>query len=609
MSLKGFQFPDRRPTLDFKPALLRRLDPNLVFERSTTATFTGRDGVIRSAGPGAPRFDTDLSTGANLGLRVEAGSTNFVSNSQNLTRRANNLTNTLPPPSFTSYVQPHAALAPDGTFTASRVISGSYSNALNTIITASSSGPYTASCWYRKDPRQIHNGPAGPSAGISLFSNTGNTRVFLSDKTDAVNWTRIHITVNLDPGSHSFNFLNAFNVENVSYLIWGAQIEPGPFPSTYIPTPATFTGRTSTATYYDADGILQTAAVDEARDNAYFPDENGIMRPAELLLETAATNYAKRLQNWNRFGEATTTSNAGIAPDGTNTAVKLERASSGNHWYRLDDLALPPNANMWARSVFLKAGSRDSVTINFLEYNLTTGTVGSGGYMIPLPNGWYRCVRIQGSSTDFVIAMAGAGYVYAWGAQQEAGDYASSYIDIPGTSTVTRSADTSTSSTVTRSAEILTLSGSRLDNAYNPAAGTLYTQVSVPASTTPLPALELQSATETDSMALLANNGTGQGAFRITADGTTTVDITDATIPAGAKASTKLAASYSPNQFSLAQDGNIAVTADSGLPLPNITTLGIGYSPSTNTFLNGTVKRVAYWPSVLPDATLRGLTI
>ncbi|NBS92633.1 MAG: hypothetical protein EBT27_02670, partial [Betaproteobacteria bacterium] len=64
-------------------------------------------------------------------------------------------------------------------------------------------------------------------------------------------------------------------------------MEAGSFPTSYIPTPATFTSRASTATFYDANGIIQTAATNVARSNAFFPDSNGVMVPAGLLLESA----------------------------------------------------------------------------------------------------------------------------------------------------------------------------------------------------------------------------------------------------------------------------------------------------------------------------------
>jgi hypothetical protein len=73
-------------------------------------------------------------------------------------------------------------------------------------------------------------------------------------------------------------------------LVWGAVREQGSFPTSYIPTPATFTSRASSATYYDASGVIQTANTNVARSAAYFPDSNGVMKPAGLLLEAAGTN-------------------------------------------------------------------------------------------------------------------------------------------------------------------------------------------------------------------------------------------------------------------------------------------------------------------------------
>jgi len=56
------------------------LDPRITFTRSTTATFTGSNGLIQTAAIDAPRFDYNPTTLASLGLLIEEQRTNLLLN-------------------------------------------------------------------------------------------------------------------------------------------------------------------------------------------------------------------------------------------------------------------------------------------------------------------------------------------------------------------------------------------------------------------------------------------------------------------------------------------------------------------------------------------------
>ena len=49
------------PSLKLDFANARALDPRITFTRASTATYVGRDGLIKTAGVDEPRFDHDLS--------------------------------------------------------------------------------------------------------------------------------------------------------------------------------------------------------------------------------------------------------------------------------------------------------------------------------------------------------------------------------------------------------------------------------------------------------------------------------------------------------------------------------------------------------------------
>jgi hypothetical protein len=73
-------FPSTRPSLNLNFARSQKLDPRITFTRSSSATYTGGDGLIKTAATDTPRFDFDTTTGECLGLLIEESRTNSVRN-------------------------------------------------------------------------------------------------------------------------------------------------------------------------------------------------------------------------------------------------------------------------------------------------------------------------------------------------------------------------------------------------------------------------------------------------------------------------------------------------------------------------------------------------
>jgi hypothetical protein len=281
--------------------------------------------------------------------------------------------------------------------------------------------------------------------------------------------------------------------------IWGAQLEKGDKPTSYIPTPTTFESRASTGTYFDSNGVLQTAAIDEPRENHVLVDGEWVSQG--LLIEpVAATNkllWSESFDNavWAKATGTVATANAIAAPDGTTTATSVEDISTTTD--NLVRQSLPSASvaeQVYTASLFVKAGSSNSFTFNSYvetetEYNLVVdiskGTVvsvtsGVAGYSVtPLSNGWYKIsmsfVAVASSNTIVVRIWptnrsngSATGSVYIWGAQLEEGTQPSSYIkttDAP----VTRAADVGSSVEVERAQDDLT---APLTGEYNPRQGT-----------------------------------------------------------------------------------------------------------------------------------------
>ena len=279
---------------------------------------------------------------------------------------------------------------------------------------------------------------------------------------------------------------------NSGVYVWGAQVEAGSYPSSYILEGTTWSSRASTATYYDSNGIIQTASSGVARDAAYYP-KDGVFYPiGRTLIEVASTNlvlYSEALDNavWSKGG-TTITANATTAPDGNTTADEIVMDGlAGLHYAQTSSISFT-SGTVYTASIYLKYVdwqyvnmlNTTAVGTEYAVFDLLNGEVVGGNYtrasITDVGNGWFRCeyTFIPVSTTSGVVwpvwfsesasstrnpSFVGNGSVYAWGAQVESYSpasytayYATSYIPTTS-STVTRAADVFTSGAVTRAAD------------------------------------------------------------------------------------------------------------------------------------------------------------
>jgi hypothetical protein len=208
--------------------------------------------------------------------------------------------------------------------------------------------------------------------------------------------------------------------------------------------------RDSVGTYPDADGVLQTAAIDAIR-LAY--DADGVALGA--LLEVTRTNLVRQSSDlsaspWTNqtvgSGSVTVTANAATAPNGLTEATRLQfsACAAGDTAARAQSLSVTAGTTR-APSIWLKAAAATDVWMRQGNVSLQQIIIGTD---------WQRFEPTPGAasptSINFQILCndgsnaSDAKDIYAWGAQFEQDAAAASSYIATGASSALRAADVET---------------------------------------------------------------------------------------------------------------------------------------------------------------------
>jgi hypothetical protein len=340
-----------------------------------------------------------------------------------------------------------------------------------------------------------------------------------------------------------------------------------------------------------------------------------------LLIEEQRTNlltYSEDFTNaaWTKIG-ATLTSNSVTAPNGTVTAETLvEDSSTGNHWLFQSGGA----AGAYSATVYAKAAGRSwlvfrftvSGTITYAWFNVSTGTVGTvqaglTATITSVGDGWYRC-SISGTmsaASPIVIGAANAdnsnlytgnsgNALFLWGAQLEAGAFATSYIP-------------TVASQVTRAADSASMIGNNFARWYNQTEGTLYAQFDSLGLTAVFARIfGVSDGTANNRIRTYISSATNiQSTINVGGVEQALLNSTTTTITSGAH---KVAVAYVINDFGQSADAGTVATDTSG-STPVVNLLGLGQSELLGSlYLNGHLARFAYYPRRLANTELQGIT-
>jgi hypothetical protein len=181
-------------------------------DRISGGTYVGRNGLVQSAASNEPRVDFLNNTkGA---LLLEPQRTNNQTYSEQFDNSAYFKYNSM---SVTS----NDTTAPNGTLTADKIISdGSQSLVMRSFGKGTIGSVNTFSVWAKKGNFD--------KLRIDLADSGGQTFT-LTDE-----WQRVSITITPSNDKADFEMPNANNGDFI--YLWGAQIEVGSYPTSYIPT-------------------------------------------------------------------------------------------------------------------------------------------------------------------------------------------------------------------------------------------------------------------------------------------------------------------------------------------------------------------------------------
>jgi len=458
----------------------------------------------------------------------------------------------------------------------SSLISGS---PLTTSITAVGNG------WYRCSISALTIASVSPSARLQMYN--GSTNSYAGDGVSG-------------------------------FYAWGAQVSDSASLDPYVYNPAA--ALTSTAYY-----------------GPRFDYSPTTLAPLGLLIEEARTNlllYSDQLDVAATWPSANidVTANAIVSPDGTTNAdAIIEKTTPTVFHYINQSVTKAASAIQYAASFYVKNKGRD-IVINIqsssangviARINPETGNIASGiaafgtGWTAgsltttSVGDGWYKVVMVATSDTattaqfqcslyNAVLATNiytgdGVSGVYIWGAQLEAGSFATSYIPTAGAS-------------VTRSADVATMVGNNFSNWYNQTTGTL--------------AVSFDASANSNATYVSASNGTiTQNSLHIDNDtgnmravyysGSTLITALGLGSIGTVGTSNKIATAYAVNDFAASRNGGTVATFTSPGAVPvSLTQLNIGTDDRLVApyYTNGHIKTISYYNTRLTNTQLQAIS-
>ena len=501
------------------------LDSRLSFHRDSYATYYDRAGVIRVASPNQPRFDHDPETGESRGLIIERPQNNRLTTTTGFNVAWAHTAGT--------GNHQNAGLAPDGTWSASKLVGYNTSSTKHYVYRGSVSGDRTWSVYAKAaEHSRVYFWEGGVTAQNAGFDLTGDGAVFSSVPSNAATikhvgngWYRCTLSVSVSSGNPLLiigimpttqtHYSTNWNGDGGGVLLWGAQEEPGTYATSYIPSSNGFRSRSTSKSYFNENGILSYASKNQkvipysmpyqketfgldsnpsvVRFTIETPPDNPVK--SQYHQEAASTNqedFSYNISSGNHgLAGSCEVTNETTAPDGTYTAGKFVFTNAND---RLDDVHNTfSDGQYYTFSIWVK-GPANTITASSILSN--TGANVEPKYV--LTGEWQKIVIVkkfltsqggtnvrthgvinrgtpgQNTTASDGTVLPYASYVYVWGMQVELGVTDTSYIPSYG-STTTRTADSSVNVGVTRAQELMHMD--LTEDWFNHDSGTVYSDI------------------------------------------------------------------------------------------------------------------------------------
>lgn len=392
----------------------------------------------------------------------------------------------------------------------------------------------------------------------------------------------------------------------------------------------TFT-RSTTATFVGSNGLIQTAAINDPR----FGYNPATLTAKGLLIEETRTNlltYSAQIDNaaWTKTN-TTVSADAVASPDGTTSADKaIPTIIAGVHTVKQASGTVTSGATV-AASIYAKkaeytkilyrVGNAGETSAFQVAVDLNAGTIsapsayGVGATVTSASisdagNGWYRITlvgaisgltaynqinHVADASGNVVFAGDGTSGLYFWGAQIEAGAFATSYIP-------------TVASTVARTADIAVMTGTNFSSWYNASEGTFVSSFEASPNTFTTYVAASNGVVAQNSMHM---DNDGSGNMRVAYySGSSAVALLSLGAVGTLGAVNTLATAYKVNDFAASRNGGAVVTDTAGAVPVGVVQLNIGADPSgaAVNVSNTHIRFITYYASRLTNAQLQALT-
>jgi len=390
----GVRIVDSGDVIEVWGAQLEQRSAVTSYTATTNQPITNYIPVLQSAADNVARFDHNPVTGESLGFLVEESRTNLLTYSSQFDDAAWTKSN--------STITANTIVAPDGTLTGDKLIEGSGSNSFNVNRTSTgttNTNPYTLSCHVKAGERtdvrlRIVEGTLFGRASSCIFNLSAGTAGSVVDANGSTSsasmvnlgngWYRCILTVTL--GGADTNLVDQINIisgGNATYTgdgysgiyIWGAQLEAGAFPTSYIPTVASQVTRAADAASMTGANFSSWYRADEGTLYAEASKFAGVI--ASLIFSVDGTTSANRMSFV--YVAPTTLRFRSITNSVTDVEISQTISSTGyiraSGAYKINDFAISTNGDIVGTdtsalvtpATLLSIGSQVNATSGFLN--------------------------------------------------------------------------------------------------------------------------------------------------------------------------------------------------------------------------------------------------